>query len=83
MHPSIHCSTIYSSQNMGATQTSINRRVDQEAVVHIHSGILFGRKKSEPGSAVVRWMNLEPAIQSEVAHKEKYKSRRLTHVYGI
>ena len=52
-------------------------------MVHIHSGILFGHKKNELGSVVVRWMNLEPAIQSEVDHKEKDKSRRLTHVYGI
>ena len=52
-------------------------------VVHIHNGMLFSHKKNEFGSVVVRWMNLEPAIQSEVNHKEKYKYRRLTHVYGI
>ena len=40
-------------------------------------------KRNEFGSVVVRWMNLEPSIQSEVNHKEKYKYRRLTHVYGI
>ena len=52
-------------------------------MVHIHNGILFSRKKNEFGSVVVRWVNLEPAIQSEVNHKEKYKYHRLTHVYGI
>ena len=34
-------------------------------------------------SVLVRWMNLEPAIQSEVSQKEKNKYRILTHIYGI
>jgi len=29
----------------------------------------------------MRWMNLEPIIQSEVNQKEKYKYRILTHIY--
>ena len=32
---------------------------------------------------VVRWMDLESVIQSEVSHKEKNKYRMLTHIYGI
>ena len=31
----------------------------------------------------MRWMNLEPIIQSEVSQKEKSKYRILTHIYGI
>ena len=34
-------------------------------------------------SDVVRWMNLEPVIQSEVSQKEKNKYHILTHIYGI
>ena len=33
--------------------------------------------------ALVRWMNLEPVIQSEVSHKEKDKYYILTHIYEI
>ena len=33
-------------------------------------------------SVIMRWMNLEPIIQSEVSQKEKYKYRILTHMYG-
>ena len=40
-------------------------------------------KRNEIDSVVVRWMNLEPVIQSEVSHKEKNKYRILTHMYGI
>ena len=39
------------------------------------------RKKTE--LFVVRWMDLETAIQSEVSQKEKNKCRMLIHIYGI
>ena len=32
---------------------------------------------------VVRWMDLESVIQSEVSQKDKNKYRMLTHIYGI
>ena len=32
---------------------------------------------------LMRWMNLEPFIQSEVNQKEKYKYCILMHIYGI
>ena len=31
----------------------------------------------------MRWMNLEPIVQSEVSQKEKDKSIIVTHIYGI
>ena len=31
----------------------------------------------------MRWMNLEPIIQSEVSQEEKDKYHVLTHIYGI
>ena len=31
----------------------------------------------------MRWINLEPIIQSEVSQKEKDKYRILMHIYGI
>ena len=34
-------------------------------------------------SVLVRWMNLEPIIQSEVSQKEKDKCHTLMHIYGI
>ena len=32
---------------------------------------------------VVRWMDIESVIQSEVSQKEKNKYHMLTHIYGI
>ena len=40
-------------------------------------------KRNEVELFVVRWMNLETVIQSEVSQKEKNKYHMLTHIYGI
>ena len=34
-------------------------------------------------SVLMRWMKLEPIIQSEVSQKEKHWYSILTHIYGI
>ena len=40
-------------------------------------------KRDALESVLMRWMKLEPIIQSEVSQKEKYKYRILIHMYGI
>ena len=40
-------------------------------------------KRNTFESVLMRWMNLEPIIQSEVSQKEKDIYRILTHTYGI
>ena len=40
-------------------------------------------KKNAFESVLMRWMKLEPVIQSEVSQKEKDKYCILTHIYGI
>ena len=56
--------------------------MDKEDVAHIYNGIL-AIKRNEIELFVVRWMDLESVIQSEVSQKEKNKYRMLTHIYGI
>ena len=34
-------------------------------------------------SILMRWMKLEPIVQSEVSQKEKHQYSILTHIYGI
>ena len=51
-------------------------------MAHIYNGILLGHKKIEIDLFVVRWMDLEPVIQSEVSQKEKNNYRMLMHVCG-
>ena len=40
-------------------------------------------KRNTFESVLMKWMNLEPIIQSEVSQKEKDKYHILTHIYGI
>ena len=57
--------------------------MDKEDVTHIYSGILLSHKRKEIELFVVRWMDLESVMQSEVSQKEKNKYRTLTRIYGI
>ena len=57
--------------------------MDKLVVVHIYSAILLTHKKKEFESVKVRWMILEPVIQSEVSQKGKNKYHILTHIYRI
>ena len=52
-------------------------------MVHIHNEILLSYKKNAFESVLMRWMNLEPIIQSEVSQKEKDKYHILTCIYRI
>ena len=52
-------------------------------VVHIHNGILLSHKRNTFESVLMRWMNLELIIQSEVSQKEKDKYHILMHIYRI
>ena len=40
-------------------------------------------KRNEIEFVVVKWMDLESVIQSEVCQKEKNKYHKVTHIYGI
>ena len=41
------------------------------------------KKKNKFESFLMRWMNLEPVIQSKASPKKKNKYHILTHIYGI
>ena len=40
-------------------------------------------KKNAFETVLMRWMKLEPIIQSEIGQKEKYQYSILMHIYGI
>ena len=51
---------------------------------YIHTMEYYSAIKREAfESVLMRWMNLEPIIQSEESQKEKDKYRVLTHIHGI
>ena len=53
-----------------------------EIVVHIYDGILFSYKNTFE-SILMKWVNLEPIVQSEGSQKEKDEYCILMHVYRI
>ena len=60
--------------------------MDKEVMAHKYSGILLSHKSNAFDSVLMRQMNLEPIIQSEVSHKEKSKYHILTcksHIWNI
>ena len=57
--------------------------MDKEAMVHYTMEYYSAIEKNAFRSVLMRWMNLEPIIQSEVSQKEKDKYRILMHIYGI
>ena len=42
-----------------------------------------GKQKNTSESVLMRWMKLEPIIQSEISQKEKHQYIILTHIYGL
>ena len=45
MHPNVHGSTLYNSQNMEAAWMSSDRWMNKQDVICIHNGILLNHKK--------------------------------------
>ena len=61
----------------------ISRRMDKEAVVIYTMEYYSALKKNSFESVLMRWMKLEPIIQSEISQKDKEHYSILTHMYGI
>ena len=55
------------------------KSINSSALSLLHSAI----KRNAFESVLMRWMNLEPIIQSEVSQKEKDKYNILMHIYEI
>ena len=82
-YPNVHHSIVYNSQDMEATRCPSAdewiRNLWYIYTMEYYSAI----KKNTFESVLMRWMKLEPIIQSEVSRKEKHQYRILTHIYGI
>ena len=83
MHPYVHCSIIYSSQDMEATQVSINRWMHKEDTTYKYNGILLSHKKNEILPFVTTWMNLEDIMLSAISQAERDKYDMISLNCGI
>ena len=79
--PNVHRSTVYNSQDMEASPSADERirKLWYIYTMEYHSAI----RKNSFESVLMRWMKLEPIIQSEVSQKDKEHYSLLTHIYGI
>ena len=66
MYPNAHCNTVYNSQDLEATYM-----FHKEVVEHICNGILLNHKRNTFESVLMRWIKLEPVIQSEVVRERQ------------
>ena len=58
--------------------------MDKNIVVYIYMMANYSTiKKNAFESVLMRWMKLEPIVQSEVSQKEKHQYSILMHIYGI
>ena len=69
MHPNVHCSAIYSNQEIEATKMPME----------YYSAI----KRNEIGSLAVTWMDTDTTIQSELSQKEKDRYHILPCTCGV
>ena len=57
--------------------------MDKKAVYIYTMEYYSAIKKNTFESVLMRWMKLEPIIQSEVSQKENHQYIMLMHIYGI
>ena len=58
---------------------SLDRRMDTKNVVHLHNGVLHGRKNNNILNFTEKWMELENTILSEVTQTQKDNN----HMYSL
>ena len=72
MYSKVHCSTVYNSQDMEATQMpSADEWIRKLWYIYTMEYYL-AIKRNASESVLMRWMKMEPIIQSEVSQEEKH-----------
>jgi len=71
MNPNFYSSTIYSSQDVEATQVAINRQMDKEDTIYSHTQTiecyLVMKDENLPFAAI--WMELQNIMFSEIGQR--------------
>ena len=81
--PQFHHSTVYNSQDWKQPRCpSSDEWIRKQRYMYTMEYYL-AIKKNTHKSVLMRWMKLEPIIQSEVSQKEKHQYSILAHIYGI
>ena len=82
VHTNVNSSTIHNSQDMEASM-STDTHEWRKKMWHIFTTEYYSAiNRNTLGPILMRWVNLEPIVQSEVSRQEKDKYI-LMHMYGI
>ena len=79
MHPSVHAALFIIARTGKQPADEWIRKLWYIYIMEYYSAI----KKNSFESVLMRWMKLEPIIQSEVSQRGKDHYSILTHIYGI
>ena len=72
------------NRELSDVQTGFRKGKGIRKLWYIHTMEYYSAiKKNSFESVLMRWMKLEPIIQSEVSQKDKEHYSILTHIYGI
>ena len=80
MHPYVHCSVIYNSQDLKAAQVSISRWVGKKADIFTQH---FKAVKKEIPPFATAWMDLESIMVNEVSQAENDKYHMISLICEI
>ena len=83
VYPNVHCSTVYNSQDMKQPRCPSADEWIRKLWYIYTMEYYIAIKKYTFESILMRWMGLEPIIQSEVSQKEKHQYSILTRIYRI
>ena len=91
IHPNVHCSTIFNSQDMETTYVSINRWIKKKGYTHMRAhththtqwNTINWLKKKGILPFATTWMDLEGIMLSGVSQTEKDKYYMISVIYGI
>jgi hypothetical protein len=82
MYHYVQSTIIYNSQRLQNIQVSLNRGMDAENVIYLHSGVLLSFKNNEFMKFLAKMMELENNILSEVTQSQKNKHGRHSMTSG-
>ena len=84
VHPNFHRSTVYNNRRTWKQPRCPSADEWIRKLWYIYTMEYYSAiKKNSFESNLMRWMKLEPVIQSEVSQKHKEHYSILTHIYGI
>ena len=81
--PDVHCSNVYIVRTWKQPRRPLENEWIRKLWYIYRMEYYSTIKKNAFESVLMRWMILEPIIQSEVSQKEKHQYSVLMHIYGV